>query len=123
MLATQIAILFFEALAVAAKRSADAGSGGRRHVLSAGALDLTSVQVLQQLVADSLAATQQPESGVQDGQLYTPDPAVLTVSLLVMACCSMLVCCCHGGEYGDGWNGVVYARRDSAWPKHCSPLP
>ncbi|GAB4815965.1 hypothetical protein N2152v2_003011 [Parachlorella kessleri] len=86
----QVAILFFEALALAAKRSADAGAG-RRRTLSAGALDLTSLQVLQQLVADFLAAAQQQESGLQPGQLYAPDPAVLAAITDAMSALNSMV--------------------------------
>lgn len=70
-----MATLFFEAIATAAKRSADTGAG-RRRMLSAGTMDLTSAQALQQLVAAAMVAVQQQ---VEAGQLYIPDPAVLAV--------------------------------------------
>ncbi len=72
----QVATLYFEALAAAAKRSADTGAG-RRRMLAAGTLELTLAQALQELVAAFLIEARQQ---LQAGDLYTPDPVVVMVS-------------------------------------------
>lgn len=76
-LSVQVAKEFFAQLAAAARRSADTGAG-RRRLMSAGPLDLTSATVLSQLVSAAVAAAQRQ---LAQGALYSPDPAVLAVSM------------------------------------------